>query len=232
MPLVDDIDQLRNDTVAALNDAHDYYWNTSAAWRLVQNMVHQGRSILIKNAPTGSTIRGPELSLLGQKYVASYLSSATFQHFIALFEWFAVDFMKLWLRAHPGSLGKQQVDVATILTCHDKSEIVERAIEKRLLDVAYGPITKWMNYIEQTTGISCLDSNQVQRLSEIKASRDLLAHNNGIVNSLYRERAGDHARFHDGDTLELPAHYHRESWEFIRQTVNDIADAGIDKMQS
>ncbi|MBN2293747.1 MAG: hypothetical protein JXM70_15070 [Pirellulales bacterium] len=67
-------------------------------------------------------------------------------------------------------------------------------------------------------------------VDEIKASRDILVHNNEIVNSLYVDKSMGRARFSEGDKLELPESYHRESWQLIKQVVTDIADAAVNKL--
>ena len=42
---------------------------------------------------------------------------------------------------------------------------------------------------------------------EIKASRDVLAHNNGIVNAIYVAKAGSRARHQEGEQLTMSEQY-------------------------
>jgi hypothetical protein len=66
-------------------------------------------------------------------------------------------------------------------------------------------------------------------MAEIKASRDILVHNNGVVNATYVGKAGRLARYQDGEKLEIPKQYHRESWEIIKKLVQDISAAAVTK---
>ena len=68
-------------------------------------------------------------------------------------------------------------------------------------------------------------------LSEIKASRDILVHNKGVVNATYLAKAGKRARHKDGEPLEIPEQYHRASWETINKVVRDLAAAAIAKVR-
>jgi hypothetical protein len=69
-------------------------------------------------------------------------------------------------------------------------------------------------------------------IDEITQLRDVLVHNDGIANSTYVDKSTGCARFADGDRLEIPEHYHRESWELIKQVVAAVADAAIKKLEA
>lgn len=38
------------------------------------------------------------------------------------------------------------------------------------------------------------------------------------------------ARYKEGELVEIPEHYHRESWQLIKQVISDIADVAISKL--
>ena len=42
--------------------------------------------------------------------------------------------------------------------------------------------------------------DEIDALAEIKAARDILEHNAGVVNEIYRRKAGKRARYEVGDT--------------------------------
>ena len=50
----------------------------------------------------------------------------------------------------------------------------------------------------------------------------MLVHNKEIVNKSYESKAGNLARFHEGDRISILEHYHRETWKVIRKLVSDI----------
>ena len=146
------------------------------------------------------------------------------------FEQFVVDFLSAWLTEYPGILSGKQLPFRTVLDAADKNEIVTAVVQKEVLGLAYKRLADWFTYLEKIAQLGCPTEDQIQRLAEIKASRDVLVHNNGISNSIYVDKSMGQSRFADGDTLELPEHYHRESWQLIKQVVSDLADAGINKL--
>ena len=58
----------------------------------------------------------------------------------------------------------------------------------------------------------------------------MLAHNRGIANKIYLLKAGALARFQDGDNIDVPEPYHRQTWELLRKVVTDISNAAIAKV--
>jgi hypothetical protein len=66
MPLADDIDKLRINSLAALDASHNYYAHTKEAWRVIQKLIQQGDSVAIQNAVTGLTVTDKELPGLAQ----------------------------------------------------------------------------------------------------------------------------------------------------------------------
>jgi len=67
--------------------------------------VASGNTFVIKNTATGSETTQADLAGKAQAYVARHLAEARFQQFISIFENFVFDLLRLWLRAHPQSLG-------------------------------------------------------------------------------------------------------------------------------
>lgn len=230
MALRDEINTIRTDSFAALDASHNYYAHTKIAWRLVQQMVRDGHKVTIRNQETGTTVDEDKLPGLAQEYVTGYLVSATFQHFVSLFEDFVFDFFRAWLTEYPGSLSGKQVGFRSVLQCADKAEIVQTVVQKELAGLAYERVDAWFKYLETTAKLGCPTQEQVERLAEVKASRDVLVHNKGIANSVYVDKSLGRSRFKEGDKLEIPEDYHRDSWQLIRQVVSDVAAAGITKL--
>ena len=46
---------------------------------------------------------------------------------------------------------------------------------------------------------------------------------------LHVAKAGSRKRYDNGERLELPSRYYRESWQLLKQVVQDIADAAVRK---
>ncbi|REJ75210.1 MAG: hypothetical protein DWQ34_27260 [Planctomycetota bacterium] len=230
MPLIDEVTKLRDDCLSALDASHDYYAHTKRAWRIVQQLAQRGYKVTIRNQVTGNTINETQLPGMAQEYVTGHLASATFQHFVSLLEHFVFDLLRAWLTEYPRSLSGKEVEFRIVLDAAGKSEIIAAVVEREVLGIAYQRLAEWFEHLERIAKLGCPTADQIQRLAEIKASRDVLVHNNGVTNSRYVGKSMGQARFAEGEALELPEVYHRESWQLIRQVVTDVADAAINKL--
>lgn len=227
--LADQINALRQDSLAALDASHDYYAHTTRAWRIIQKLAQRGHKITIRNRMTGTTVNERQLPRLGQNYVAHYLASAAFQHFVSLFEDFIFDFLRAWLIEYPGSLSDKQLEFRTVLECGDRTEIVRAVVEKELAGLRYDRLENWFKRLERLAKLGCPTQEQIEQLSEMKGARDVLVHNKGIANRLYVEKSMGRARFKAGQKITIPAQYLHQSWRLIRQIVVDSVDAAARK---
>jgi hypothetical protein len=231
MALWDDIQVLTTRTLSALEASHDYYTYTKRVWRLLQQIVKEGRQFTFRNPTTGTRVDEQVLLGRAQLYVTDYLVSSTFQHFVSLFEDFVFELLRYWLAAYPASLSKKQVGMGAILKAPDKSAIVLTVVDKELNELKYERLADWFAYLERLTNLGCPTVDEIENLAEIKASRDILVHNNGFANTTYVSKAGTRARFMDGEKLDIPEQYHRASWETISKVIRDISAAALGKVR-
>lgn len=222
MPLADNINSLTERSLAELDASHDYYIHTLNLWRMLEELIAKGAKLTIRNQATGSVVDQDALLGKTQSYVADYLRAATFQHFVSLFEDYLFDLLRLWLTAYPHSLARRQVDLGTILQTGDTQLVLQGVIDRELNSIKYERLAEWFVYLEKLVRLGCPTPDQIEALAEIKASRDILAHNKGVVNLIYRTKAGHKARFQDGERLELPEAYHRASWQLVKTVIQDL----------
>lgn len=130
---------------------------------------------------------------------------------------------------YPQSLSGRKVDFQTILDAPDKQAIALLVVNKELNEVLYDRPTSWFKYFEDRANLGCPTADEIDRIAEAKASRDVLVHNRGVVNKTYESKAGRLARYKDGQRIDLPEHYHRQTWELIRKVITDLSNAAIAK---
>jgi hypothetical protein len=230
MPLADDIRALRDRALADLNTAHDYYTDTKIAWLIVHNVVQAGNTFSIRNTTTGSVGSEADLAAKARAYVAVQLAEGTFQQFISIFENYFFDLLRLWLVAYPQNLSGRKVDFKAVLDAPDKDAIIFLVVGKELNEVMYERPTGWIAYLEDKAKLGCPSPDEIDRIAEAKASRDVLAHNLGVASKTYEAKAGRRARYTEGQRIDIPEHYHRQTWELIRKVTNDISNAAIAKL--
>jgi hypothetical protein len=119
--------------------------------------------------------------------------------------------------------------MGAVLKAADKNAIVLSGVDRELNELKYERLVDWFAYLDRLAKLDCPTADEVEKLGEIKASRDILVHNNGIANATYASKAGSRARFGDGEKLEIPKQYHLASWEIINKVVRDVSAAAIAK---
>lgn len=229
MAFGEDIRALRDRVLADLNAIHDYYSDTKLAWRIVNQFVAEGKTITIKNPVTGTQTTEVELASKARGYMAQHLAEATFQQVVAIFEYFIFDLLRLWLLAHPQSLGQKTVDFRTVLDAADKESITSLVVDRELNEIKYEKPADWFHYLEVRMKLGCPSVDEIERIAETKASRDVLAHNRGIANKTYVSKAGKLARYKNGERIDISEQYHQETWELVRKVADDLSNAAIAK---
>jgi hypothetical protein len=225
MALRDEIEALRDRTLSALNNAHDYFTYPKRAWRILHAAVHrEGRKFTLRNLSTKSTVDEKDLVARARGYVANELASATLQQFVSIFESFLLDVLRLWLLAHPASLSSRQLTGKDILSLPDKAAIVDAIVEKELKDVFYDRPANWFEYLNSLSRTFAPAPADAEQFAEVKATRDVLVHGQGVANAYYVDKAGKAARARLGQPLDVPDAYHQASWELICRIVRHTGD--------
>ena len=224
------IQQLKDRSLKELDHLYDYYADTRHAWSLVRVMISTGHRFTDLNKVTGTITTQNDLLQKSQGYLENQLTEATFQQFLAIFENFYFDLVRLWLTAYPESLGKKTIDFRSVLQMPDKEAIVDLVVSRELNEVAYQRPTDWFAYLDDRAKLGCPSPAEIERIAEAKASRDLLAHNRGMANKAYEFKAGRLARFRDGERIEVNDPYHREVWLLLKKVVADLSEASAAKV--
>jgi hypothetical protein len=72
--------------------------------------------------------------------------------------------------------------------------------------------------------LNCKLGKRLKELwSEIKATRDIIVHNNGVINDKYIEKAGSAARGDVGDTIQVDIEYFGSSAATMKSLIGRIS---------
>lgn len=223
MPLCDDIQRARDNAIAALNDAHDYFTYTKDAWRtLQQDVQREGRTLKWENTSTKSSITETDVLARAQRYVEVELASSSLQQFVSIFENFFFDIARAWILTFPERVSNRQLSGKVIFRLADKAAMVDALVEKELQEVFYDRPVNWFEYMRTLTKITSPSCAEVEQFAEIKATRDVLVHGQGIANAFYVDKTGGLARAQSGQPLDIPGPYHQKSWDLICKLVRDV----------
>lgn len=229
MALADDVRALRDRTLAELTAAHDYFEDTRNAWDLVEKAVNEGETFAFHNPVTGTATSQADLVSRGRRYVKEQLAEASFQQFISIFESFLFDLLRLWLSAYPQSLAKKRVEVQTILDAPDRDALLYEIVGREFNERAYDRPAEWFRYLEERANLGHPAPDEIERIAEAKATRDVLVHNRGVANRIYETKAGRLARYASGERIDVTESYHRQVWSLLRKVVAEVSDAAIAK---
>jgi hypothetical protein len=230
MSLQDDLRRIADGAQRELDSVHDFFEHSKMVWRSFQILVDQGHKVAAENLATGTRIDQDGLIRLAPQYTRDYLSTFTFRQFVSAFEVFLFNFLHRLLFPNPWQFAKSQMEFEIVLKAGDRDEIISGMILKQLNELKYDTLREWFVAIEKAVNLGCPTPDEIDTLAEVKAARDILEHNAGVVNEIYRRKAARKARYAIGDHIEIDDTYHLESWRLIKKVVADITNAAISKL--
>ena len=144
---------------------------------------------------------------------------------VSSFENSLIDTLRILLINIPNKL-----DIKTESITKDeliKGNPLERAIENKLNDVSYKNISEIINYFLEKTTIpqNSIQKDEIDNLIEIKATRNLLIHNNLIINSIYKDTAGVNIRLGNCNKLEINQDYLLQSIITLKNILQGLKNA-------
>jgi hypothetical protein len=244
MPLPNDVRDLADRILGRLDEARDFYLHTRQAWRVVQQLAHEGRPVGIVETASGQDVAATDLEAMAQRYVTVHLSGSAFKGLSSLLEDWMIGLGRLWLTAYPVQLNAAsndaserprsqrqeiQIPLSDILDAADRDAILGVVIERVLRDLAHQRPAVWFRFLDNRVNLGCPDETQRSALYEMKAARDVLEHNRGLVGEDYREKAGPAARYAVGETIQIEEPYLLQRFELLRDVLKAMADAAVRK---
>jgi hypothetical protein len=114
--------------------------------------------------------------------------------------------------AYPAKLGiladKGGIPLDLFLEHESRDDVIRRFVALKCEGLMFGKPSEYLDKTEKTLSIE-LDRETVEAFIEIKASRDIIIHNSGVINKLYVEKAGKKRRGEAGQELVIDNNYLR-----------------------
>jgi hypothetical protein len=243
MPLSDDIRSLADQVLDRLDEAREFYVHSRQAWRLVQQLARKGHPVGIVDLATKRHLPPGDLELRAQKYVTLHLAESTFRDLSSLLEDWILGLIRLWLTAYPEDMdlkfdsaigqrrGKKleeiQIPLSHLLHLRDCTAIFGGLIERIVRDLTYERPEKWFRYIDNRLNLGCPDTTQRTKLYEMKAARDCLERNRGVISLDYVKKTGSAVRFAEGDLVQIDEPYLMECFKLLREVTVAMADSAV-----
>lgn len=151
---------------------------------------------------------------------------------VSSFENSLSDTLKIYLNSFPYKLDSKIEN----LTKEDllEGDPLDKVINSKINSISYKNLKEMLDYFLKTIALpeSSIPSNLFENLLEIKATRNLLIHNNLIVNSQYIESSGTKYRsINPGERLKIDQDYLFKSITTLRDILQKIVDQIFIKYQ-
>jgi len=157
-----------------------------------------------------------ELRGIYDRYVGHSLYATFLVNGVAMFECFLSDILTYALHEYPKSITLKIHDVAAcdtipvdiLLDATDRDSAFAEIIRRRVESVMFSRPQAYIRYISEICGVDFSDE-VFACYYEIKATRDLLVHNDSKINAVYLSKAGTKARGQIGDPVPINGFYFR-----------------------
>lgn len=117
-----------------------------------------------------------------------------------------------------------------ILSAKCLEDIYSSIIDQRIYKLFYASPADYFKYLKETIQID-LDEELIATYIEIKATRDLLVHNNGKINALYVQKSGDKARTTDfKQNISITEDYYILCFSTFKKIIRDTYEAASKKI--
>ena len=160
----------------------------------------------------------------------NYLSTSCIEKLVSIYEGFLFDIMKEIYIEYPQKLSsKKQIPISQVLEAVNKEELIYITIAKELNEVKYESLSNWHSKLTNLFSIEPINVELTDKMIEIKSTRDLLVHNNGIINDIYISKTKENARDEIGNPISCDGDYFRDSWIVVIKLMTEIKEAIIEK---
>ena len=124
---------------------------------------------------------------------------AIFSYIVAIVESFLQEYLNIELHSDKrkvkirinGINFESKIDVDVILDSEHLENIIDDIINKNIYSVFYASPKLQLDYLHKVSGIE-IPEDLFKKWIEIKASRDLIIHNQGIINMIYLSKVDEH----------------------------------------
>ena len=118
-------------------------------------------------------------------------------------------------------LGKT-ITLENVLKCGSMESIKELVIQNVLDELMYKSPREFAEYAKDIIDFNLLEMPQYHQYIELKATRDIYIHNQGLVNATYLRKTGANSRAKVGETLFIGNPYYIQKYESCLQIFEEL----------
>jgi hypothetical protein len=155
-----------------------------------------------------------ELRVIYDKFISRELYESFIITTVSQFESLLFKVLRIVITAYPkklslnikGAESKRDIPLDILLNSNNFDEVISQLIDRRINEISYATPKEYLEYLENILGIDITDPAFLDYI-EIKATRDLLIHNSGIINQIYLTKVGEKKRGELGQSISIDTAY-------------------------
>lgn len=153
---------------------------------------------------------------------------------ISSFEIMLSEILTYYLNCLPKKLEFKDIKLSKDELLNENEDLVRVYVEKVIISLSYKRFDEFLSYFFDILSINFKSRNEnIDKLVEMKETRNLLLHNNLVVNNLYLEKTLHYKRATNiGEPIKIDSQYAFESLLLISSLVNEIEKELKDKYSS
>jgi hypothetical protein len=170
-----------------------------------------------------------------RKSIKSDLYSNSIISGVSFIEQFLESLIRAILIMHPGKLSVEvesigskkdlqedkKIDLKDILSAKTLDDIYMTIINQKIYKLFYASPSDYFKYLNNVIQIT-LEADLIESYIEIKATRDLIIHNNGKVNQIYIQKSGKKGRAtNTKQNIPINEEYYIQSFSVLKKIVRD-----------
>ncbi len=220
----------RTRAVREINDIHVLNALSTSALSEIEAQISSGeRERLGFSVPTLG--KGEKMAKRKREAVLEILNNAvdrklyeqSMVHIVAIVEDYIATSARIILEWYPEKLktGGKKVDVGTIIDAKDIGELISTIVDRKLIEMLYASPAEYFKHLEEILSFTIDDDSKLKYI-ELKAARDLLVHNAGIINDVYILKVGDQARGARGELVRINKTYFNSVTVIAKKLIESI----------
>lgn len=216
------IRDITNLSLDQMEETFEFRVFTQFSYLIFDEAVKNGLKRSTHLSPTGKYYEQDAINAKMKRYHDTFLPQLGFQNSVTIFESWLFDVLRHLLSDKNRLNKKRRIEVSEIVTHNSLDELFKSIIESELNEIKYKKPSDWFFYLNNLVNITAPSKDQIDAISEIKASRDIIVHNEGIANEIYISKAGSLSRAKSGDRLAFDHVYAFESWKILNTVIKDV----------
>lgn len=120
----------------------------------------------------------------------------------------------------PGVNMQSSINIIDFLN-NNKEEMIEHIIDQRIDNIFYTSPKKQLEYLSSALGINLSEESWYTWI-EYKARRDIIVHNNGVINNIYMEKVNGYGKFLLGEQISFSKEEFSEIISKLKSIIGEV----------